>query len=212
MLYLIIYGTRGVTSTAAEGQFHCPRCGPSAYRHRRVRRFFTLYFIPLIPLDKLGEYVECGRCAGTYEVGVLAYDPAAEHAEFEAHFHAAVRRTMVLMSLADGVVTPQEVATIQHVFGSIVQRPISDQEVLAEVTAAQADGRPVGAFLAGMAPTLNDVGKGMVIRAAYMVAAADGQFQAEEQQLMTDIGRALQMTPEHLRGVIDAIRAEGAPS
>jgi uncharacterized tellurite resistance protein B-like protein len=210
MLYLIIFGTRGVTYSAAEGQFHCPDCGQSPYRHRRVRRFFTLYFIPLIPLDMLGEYVECGACQGTYQLGVLSYNPGAEAAAFEAQFHIAIRRTMVLMCLADGVVDPEEVATIQRVFGQIAKRQITAEEVHAEIASAQSDGRPVHEFLAGgIAATLNDSGKEMVIRAAFMVAAADGQFQDEEKQLLAQIGSALQMTPAHLNGVIDSMIGDG---
>lgn len=210
LLYLIIFGTRGVTTTAETGAFHCPDCGQSPYRHRKVRRFFTLYFIPLIPLDLLGEYIECSKCDGTYTLAVLAHNPGASDAAFEAQFHTAIRRTMVLMCLADGVVDPEEVATIQRVFGSIAKREITEQEVHAEIAAAQADGRPVAEFLAGgMAATLNDNGKELVIKAAFFVAAADGEFQEEEKKLLTDIGKALQMTPAHLNGVLDSMLSDG---
>jgi tellurite resistance protein len=208
-LYLIIFGTRGLTLTAAEGDFHCPDCGPAKYRHRKVRRFFTLYFIPLIPLDLLGEYVECTKCQGTYKLGVLQHNPEASDAAFEAEFLSAIRRTMVLMSLADGVVDPEEIATIQRVFGQIAKREITEQEVRNEITAAQIDGRPVAGFLAGnVAATLNDHGKEMVVRSAFYVAAADGQFQDQERQLLTDIGRALQLTPAHLQGIIQTLLGE----
>ena len=212
MLYLIIFGTRGVTLTSNQGQFHCPDCGPSGYRHRKVRRFFTLYFIPLIPLDVLGEYVECDKCKSTYKLAVLSHNPGASDAAFEAEFLGAVRRTMVLMCLADGRVDQQEVAMIQQVFGRIAKREISWQEVHAEIAAAQADGRPVAGFLAGsVAATLNDHGKELVVRAAFMVAAADGEFQEQERQLLADIGRALQMTPAHLNGVVESmLRGEAA--
>jgi hypothetical protein len=72
MLGLIIYGTRGVRYKYKQGQFFCPAChAQQAYVHRRVRRFFTLYFIPLIPLTLAGEYIECQRCTGTFKLEVL---------------------------------------------------------------------------------------------------------------------------------------------
>lgn len=72
MLGLIIYGTRGIRYKHREGQFFCPAChAQQAYVHRRVRRFFTLYFIPLIPLTLANEYVECQRCTGTFKLEVL---------------------------------------------------------------------------------------------------------------------------------------------
>jgi len=72
MLFLIIFGSRSVTGSMGTGSFDCPRCGADRpYDHKRVRRFFTLYFIPLIPMETLGEYIECGGCGGTYKPEVL---------------------------------------------------------------------------------------------------------------------------------------------
>lgn len=63
---MIIWGWRSVTSTASRGEFYCPQCqGYMAYAEKSVRRFFTLYFIPLIPLNSLGEYIECESCKET---------------------------------------------------------------------------------------------------------------------------------------------------
>ncbi|WP_407933304.1 zinc-ribbon domain-containing protein [Galbibacter pacificus] len=64
---MIIFGTRGIKSTIKSGDFNCPRCDTSKpYRHRKVTKFFTLYFIPIIPLGSAGEYVECNHCKGTF--------------------------------------------------------------------------------------------------------------------------------------------------
>ena len=39
---MIIFGTRGVTSTLEKGDFLCPACcSHREYAHKRVRRFFT---------------------------------------------------------------------------------------------------------------------------------------------------------------------------
>src|SRR5687768_587685 len=114
MLGLIIFGTRGVTYGSEGGQFFCPDCeGKEQYLHRKVRRFFTLYFIPVIPLDLLGEYIECQRCTSTYREDVLAFDPQQQADAEEAEFQKAMRRVLVLMMLADGVVDDSEVEAIQ---------------------------------------------------------------------------------------------------
>lgn len=76
MILLIIFGTKGVTSTVGSGPFWCPSCNMQQYyQHKKVRRYFTLYWIPLIPLDTLGEYIECGTCGGTFQQQVLSYNP-----------------------------------------------------------------------------------------------------------------------------------------
>lgn len=71
-MLFIIFGTRVSHHQVGEGQFFCPKCqAPRAYKHKRATRYFTLYFVPLIPLGKLGEFVECQTCGVAFETAVL---------------------------------------------------------------------------------------------------------------------------------------------
>jgi hypothetical protein len=74
MLYFFVFfGSRAVTYTIGKGSFHCPGCHcDQPYLHRRARRFFTLYFIPLIPLEKIGDFVECQMCRQRWQPLVLS--------------------------------------------------------------------------------------------------------------------------------------------
>ena len=72
---MIIFGTKGITSIQKKGTFHCPACGAGApYDQKEVRRYFTLFFIPVIPLHKVADYVECGRCGGNFKPEVLSWN------------------------------------------------------------------------------------------------------------------------------------------
>ncbi len=65
-------GMRSRTTTVGTGRFACPREGVDrGYRHQKARRWFTLFFIPVIPLGTQGEWVACDSCAATYDVDVL---------------------------------------------------------------------------------------------------------------------------------------------
>ena len=76
---MIIWGSRGLTSVVESGEFHCPQCEtPRSGNLKQVRNFFTLYFIPLIPLDIAGRYAECGSCGGTFAEEIMSYDPEKE--------------------------------------------------------------------------------------------------------------------------------------
>lgn len=78
MLGLIIFGRRTMNHVAGHGNFDCPRCGAGRqYTHKKVKRWFTLYFIPIIPLGTAGEYVECQSCAGTFGPELLHHLPTA---------------------------------------------------------------------------------------------------------------------------------------
>ncbi len=78
MVYFIVFfGSRARTSVVGSGRFHCPQCGGEerTYDHKRVRRWFTLYFIPLIPMNVVGEFIHCRACDGTFKHEVLAWRP-----------------------------------------------------------------------------------------------------------------------------------------
>lgn len=76
---IILWGFRVFYRTVGEGVFHCRKCGGDRqYRHRVGRRFFTLFFIPIIPLNKVGEHVQCTTCKTRYVMDVLSLPTAAQ--------------------------------------------------------------------------------------------------------------------------------------
>ena len=73
---MIIFGTRNRFKTISTGQFYCPRCQVQrTYEHKQAKRYFTLYFVPLIPMGDLGEFVECQTCHMTFKLDVLTMKP-----------------------------------------------------------------------------------------------------------------------------------------
>lgn len=80
---MIIWGSKGREIDIAAGHFNCPQCETQTpFQHKRVARYFTLYFIPLFQMEDLGEYVECRACGQAYKPEVLHHEPpsAAEKA------------------------------------------------------------------------------------------------------------------------------------
>src|SRR5438270_2232294 len=76
---LIIFGMRVFYRTIGQGTFRCRRCGGDRqYRHRAGRRWFTLFFIPVIPLNSVGEHVQCTSCRTRYVTDVLSQPTTAQ--------------------------------------------------------------------------------------------------------------------------------------
>jgi hypothetical protein len=72
MLALIIWGTRSSEKVVGEGQFSCPQCRNHVpFTHKKLQRYFTLYFIPLFPIGTIAEFVECVYCRGNFQMQVL---------------------------------------------------------------------------------------------------------------------------------------------
>lgn len=81
---MIIWGWRTCESVAGEGHFGCPVCRTQQrYRQLAYNRYFTLYFIPLIPLGRVGEQVECQGCFGRFVPEVLTAFPASQAQEHQ---------------------------------------------------------------------------------------------------------------------------------
>lgn len=73
---MIIFGTGNRSKTVDMGQFYCPHCETNrTYERKKAKRYFTLYFIPIIPIGDIGEFVECQTCHITYEPKVLTIEP-----------------------------------------------------------------------------------------------------------------------------------------
>ena len=71
---MIIFGTKAKFETISQGMFYCPHCqAQRSYLLKRGRKYFSLYFIPIIPMGDLGEFVECGTCGITYAPAVLTH-------------------------------------------------------------------------------------------------------------------------------------------
>ena len=203
---MIFFGTRGLTYSVNKGDFYCPSCQSlRPYKQQRVRRFFTLYFIPLIPLDIHGEYIECQQCGNTYDEEVLNFDPQAGEVEFEAEFHQAIKRMMVAMMIADGTIEDSELEVIQNVYQKLTGIDLPQEVLGEEIRQTKVEGRDVTNTLAEIAGNLNDAGKEMVVKAAFLVAIADGEIQDEEKELISQIGHSLQMSSAHLQGVLHSM-------
>ena len=203
---MIIFGTRGVKSTKEKGQFHCPQCDrQTGYRHRKVTKFFTLYFIPLIPLGSAGEYVECDNCRCTFIPRVLDNTPSNDKDAFMAIYQKAIRHSMVLIMLADGVIEDAEKKQVLKVINQFGHDDISMSELDEFVAQVKNSIVKVNTYLAEVGPMLNEHGKESILKAAISVAASDGHIDGREIDEIHEMAKAMEMSQAHVDGIMAAI-------
>ena len=133
---MIFFGTKGLTLTGDSGDFFCPSCSTEQpYKRRKVRRFFTLYFIPIIPLDLLGEYIECQSCKNTFNDKVIDIkeELEANNKAFEAEYERIVKKSMAIMVLADGKVDDSEVEAMASIYTVITGKEANRADMLEEM-------------------------------------------------------------------------------
>jgi hypothetical protein len=73
-----VIGIRFYFRTTGHGTVHCQRCGGDRlYQRCTGRRWIHLLQIPLIPLDRIGEHVQCRNCRTRYRLEVLGMPTVA---------------------------------------------------------------------------------------------------------------------------------------
>lgn len=73
---LLLFGITTRTKTLGSGTFYCRNeGGERSYLLLEARRWFTLFFIPVIPLKVLGELVQCSSCGAQYDPAFLRQAP-----------------------------------------------------------------------------------------------------------------------------------------
>jgi transcription elongation factor Elf1 len=73
MPFIFIFGVNPRETVLDEGLFLCPHCGVERqYVLKHSRSYVSLYFIPLIPLGKGREIVQCQFCQRSFTPDVLS--------------------------------------------------------------------------------------------------------------------------------------------
>jgi hypothetical protein len=200
---LIIFGLRLFYRTIAQGTFYCRRCGGDRqYRHRVGRRWFTLFFIPVIPLPtspspfSVGEHVQCTTCRARYVTDVLGLPTTAQ---MQAALPAGMRAAASVM-LRSG--DPSSPAARQRAIEAIIGAGMPGyNEAMLEDDLRQ----PFEAI----GPALSQVGAQLTIQArewyladVIRIALASDQLTDSERLAAQAIGADLGMTQAQSLGVI----------
>jgi hypothetical protein len=194
---LTIFGLRVLFRTIVQGTFYCRRCGGDReYRHRVGRRWFTLLLLPVIPLTRVGEHVQCGTCRTRYVTDVLGQPT---NAQMQAALPVGMRAAVSAM-LRSG--DPSSPVSRQRAIETVIRSgvPGYDEAMLdADLT------QPFDVIR----PALNQVGVQLTIQArewylagVIRIAMADRPLTENERHAALAIGADLGMTQAQVIGVV----------
>ncbi len=194
---LLIWGLRVFYHTIGKGTFHCPQCGGDRhYRHRAGRRFFTLFFIPIIPLNKTGEHVQCLTCKIRYVTDALSRPTSGRmQAALPAGMRAAATAMLVAGDRGSTAARRRAVAAIQGAGARDYSDAHLDPDAAQPAEAAQAELRQVGRQLT---PDAKEWFLAEVVR----VGIADGPLSDSERQAAEMIALDLGMSQAQAVGVV----------
>lgn len=180
-----------------EGMFHCPNCGGDRhYRRKAGRRWFTLFFLPVIPLNKVGEVVVCDTCKTKYRPGVLDAPTSGQMANANP---AALRAAGCLVLRAgDPLNTVARRRAVEAIRGAGMAG-YDDDAVTGDLSG---DPDALAADLAKAAAVLAPEAREWLLAEAVRIGLADGPLSDPERQTLATVGQVLQLTQAQTFGVV----------
>ena len=201
---LIIFGTKGRWSKRQHdtGEFFCPNCGGDRQWVRCVlRRWFSLFFIPLFPMGKpVASAVQCTTCDTRFEEAVLGQPTASV---LTAELQGTMRIAATEVVRAAGPAT--QVAAVDAVrrLGLDVYDLGSLDHDLANLDPATLE--PHLAYLSG---ALSLQGREQLLSTLVVVARSGGpDAEGQARPVLERIGHGLAMSPAHVAGVLSGAAA-----
>ncbi|WP_067461799.1 TerB family tellurite resistance protein [Actinomadura macra] len=200
---LLVFGLTAVFRTVSEGTFHCPQCGGDrAYRRRAGRRWFTFFFVPLVPLWRLGQAAECRTCRRRFPVSALRTPTAQQMAAaLPAGMRAAATLVLRADDPSDGTARARAVETVLG-YG---EPGYGDADVDADLGLGpeflEREVAQAGSQLAVEA-------KEWFLAQAVRIGLADGPLGERERRVLHRIAELLGMSRAYALGVI--VTTEGA--
>jgi hypothetical protein len=194
---LIIWGLRVVYRTLGKGVFFCRRCGGDrTYRHRAGRRFITLFFIPLIPLTRTGQHVQCLSCKTRYVTEVLKLPTTVD---MQAAVGAGMRALVATMLNAGDPENPMARRRAVEAVRGTGEREYDEEALTADL------GQPAAAArskISALGAQLQVEAREWYLAEAIRIALADGPLTGAERAAAEHLASVLGMTQAHAIGVI----------
>lgn len=207
---MIIFGVRGRVATLGTGRFFCPRCGGDrAYTKKGVRRWFTLFFVPIVPLGAArGTRVCCDTCGGAFSEEVLSL-PTAD--AFRSVYGRALRQCAVGVLKSGDASSAVARASALAVMNELGDDGLVDDAALAR-DLETADPSLLAVAASPVANRLEPRQAEAFFGSCAQVALSDGPLTDAERHALGVLGESLHLTELHQLGVIEALRAPVGPT
>jgi zinc-ribbon family/Tellurite resistance protein TerB len=207
---VVIFGWRVLWRPVGNGVFHCARCGGDRqFQHLVGRRWFHLFFIPLIPLAQAGQHVRCTVCGTRYRMEVLKIPTTAQ---MQVALPNGMRAAAVAMLRAAGgggePARRRAVDAIRSAGLADYQYPALDADLSASLMSPQ-PGPDLARILNSLAIQLAVPAREWFLAEVVRIGLADGPLSDDERRAVHEIAAQLGMSHAQAHGVI-AVTEEGA--
>ena len=191
---LLIFGIKVRYVPMEAGTFHCPgEGGDRDYTLLEARRWFTLFFVPLVRLGLLGYVVQCDSCHAHFDQRTLHLPTSAS---MEHKIEVAARA--LFGALAGSHPEPDRVAAELEEFLGCPAYCATDLVAHARIlTPGQREEA-----LAGAGQVLDPAGSEGLLLSAASAAVHAHTISPKHRAILLEAGSALGLTPIHVEGIM----------
>lgn len=191
----IVFGTRGIKHTIKDSEIlkdSCPNCDKGNLVNKLYRRWFTLFFIPVIPLDEIDRFYECDHCKSGYNEKIKEVlnnhnlDLEENKSHYQFIYAKAVIAAMTHMAVIDGDFAKEEEREINDVINAFEEFKDELWNVHQAVRTNLNKDNQVFNFLYDARSELSSEALLNILAQAGVVLLADGSIEKEEEMLMKD--------------------------
>ena len=211
----IIFGTRGLKHTVSERPVlsnSCPNCNNGNLVNKLYRRWFTLFFIPMIPLDVVDRFYQCDSCKSAYNESIKTILQRSEDEINENQkrtklvFAKALIASMTHMSIIDGDFAAEEEREIMDAIEGLPEMEEDLMTIHQNVKANGNQDNQVFNFLNEARNELSSEAILNILAQAAVVLLADGSIEKEEENLMKEYLIACGLPKEMYQTLIDKLK------
>jgi len=194
-------GAEGQPTTVQTGEFYCSKCvSRQAYELKSTQKQATSWFSRLFARSDKGAFVECQNCGSTFVSAVL--QTAGDSADSE--YLKGIRRVAIQMMAVDGSIDDEEVAAIQEMYQQVTGQDLDDASIRREAgRVSERSDDDLMEFLTSLAKSTDNRGKELILKTAFWVVGADGQFDEQEAKFIYRVGGALGISAADVRVLMD---------
>ncbi len=201
---MIYIGTFDWASTRLTGSFYCPICqSQTEYRERTSRPFLTLYFIPVIPIGALKEYVQCRKCKNKFEMSVVQTSAPPPPRQVK-RFDESLIEAMAAVIWDDRRIDENELNSACIAFEKICGAQLDPKVLLAACQSIAASDTNSTLLVIDQHADWSPEQQLNVLQALFFVASTNGEISAKRNKTLMACARVFNMPQEQIQSAIES--------
>lgn len=187
---LFLFGSQTIRKVTDEQPFSCPVCqSQQTSYHMLEKNYFTLFFIRLLPLDIVADYLECTQCQHSFN---------PENLDMPAYI-LGVQQVLAYLMLGYGVKRSKQMGT--DICKAKTDHDWDDDEMYKQLSCLD-DGHNLFTSLNELSFHLNDLGKIRIVESACLMANSLSELEYEDRLRLNLISSALGVSHEFVKDVL----------